>query len=189
MKAIHLWTLVIAYLLLSLSACNSAQETESEINDKYYFDLSGLINSEIEILGNARPFINKVTKLNNEQESIHTNDVDWKKELEVFIKFDINKPAYKNSYTTTQIDSLTTEYTVIPSEKLLVRNMRIIFENDKKKVKQIEGMVISENKLYESTRRFDLLFKNGHLISYAIEGYQKLILMDKRPFDISVKIQ
>lgn len=189
MKAINVWSWVIVVLLFGLSACDSAEESVAASNDKYYFDLTGLLNREIAILERSKPLITKVTKLNDESETIQTNAVDWKKELELFLKFDINKPAYKNSYTTSQIDSVTTEYNSLPSEKLLVKNTTIVFDNDKHTVKQIHGLVVSENKLYESTRRFDLHFRNGHLISYAIAGYQKLILMDKRPFDISVNIQ
>ncbi len=187
-KTNKVFSLVIIGLLLSLFSCDSANKSQVLSNEKYYFDLTGLVNKEIEILEKSKPYIIKVSRLDNDSEKIKTNSVDWKKELELFAKFDINRPAYKNSYTTSHIDSLTTEYTLLPSEKLLVKSLRIVYD-DTRNVNHVQGKVFSENKLYESTQYFDLRFKNGHLTSYSLKGYQKLILMDKRPFDISVNIQ
>ncbi len=179
---------IIFALLVSLVGCNSESNNDAAHNEKYYYDLSGLLNKEIVYLSVAKPTITKLTGLNGEKETIKTAQVDWNKELELFNKLDINKPAYKNSYTTQRVDSLTTAYALIPSEKLTVRNLIIQLDSNLVTPSHIYGDVVSENKLYESTRKFSLHFSNGHLASYTVEGYQKLMFMDKRPFQVSVTV-
>lgn len=178
----------LSFLLLILcSACGETEELAT--SEKYYYDLAGWLQSEITDLSAGKPTIEKQTSLAGKSESLETSEVDWSKELELFMKADLNKPAYKNSYTTDQPNASLVVYTLKPTENLVVQQLTIRYDSLGQQPVQIDGELESVNKLYESRRSFSLFVEEGHLKSFHVHGYQKLVMMDKRPFDIRVTIK
>ena len=97
-----------------LNACNpEIKEGET----KRYFDLKGLIETQIKTLNTKKPFVQKTILMSEKSESHLVNTIDWAKELELFIQMDLNKPAFIQSY---QVDSSSTSvnYKLKDNEKL-----------------------------------------------------------------------
>ena len=173
-----------------LASCETEKNNEDQT--KKFFDLKGFIEGQITELNLEKPVVSKSMAIGKERSKLSSKEIDWKKELELFIQADINKPAYKNSYTVNRPDSLTYEYVVKQNEKIPVRYLKIKLDRPGGLPVKIEALLQSQNKLYQSEKKIDLsgIIKNGksRTVSYNIDGFQKLITMDKKPFTIQASV-
>ena len=162
-----------------LSACNPEIK---EGQTKRYFDLKGLVETQIKTLNKQKLVVQKTILMSNKVENQSINTIDWAKELELFIQTDLNKPAFAQSY---QVDSSLAgvKYTLKETEKLPVKYLTIskIGEDTIK----VEALVSNENYLYETERHLKLAIKNDIVSDYQIEGFQKIIFGDKKAFKIN----
>ena len=174
------------FLLLSCEA----ERTEDK--NKVYYDLKGFIDNQIVYLSEKKPEVSKTTMLDNKRELIKSKEIDWKKELELFSQADINKPAYRQSYDVSRKDSLHFEYTLKPQMDLPVQYLKITLDSMTSQPIHVQALLKSQNKIYTSEKEIELFCGSKdnvrELSFYRVKGYQKLILMDKRSFDISSKI-
>lgn len=158
-----------------------------------YYDLKGFIESQISVLNKVRPEVIKTMSVSGKNETRTSREMDWKKELELFVQADINKPAYSKSYSITKPDSLTVLYTLSSGESLPVRFLKIEMDKISGMPVLIQAQLRSENKLYQSEKNIEMhgSVQGGqwHLNTYAIKGYQKLATMDKKAFEISAKVK
>jgi len=184
----HIFPIII---ILLLSGCDQPQEKAKE--KKIYYDLKGFIETQIEFLSEQKPIVDKVMSVSGKNESRSTREVDWKKELELFIQADINKPAYSKSYAVSKPDSLTSVYTLKTVENISVKWVRIQLDKTTGNPVLIQARLRSENKLYQSEKNVELHCKSEsnqwHLTSYSIKGYQKLATMDRKDFDIQAEVK
>ena len=184
----HIFPIII---ILLLSGCDQPQEKAKE--KKIYYDLKGFIETQIEFLSEQKPIVDKVMSVSGKNESRSTREVDWKKELELFIQADINKPAYSKSYAVSKPDSLTSVYTLKTEENISVKWVRIQLDKTTGNPVLIQARLRSENKLYQSEKNVELHCKSEsnqwHLTSYSIKGYQKLATMDRKDFDIQAEVK
>ncbi|MEO6685430.1 MAG: hypothetical protein ABIN24_05670 [Dyadobacter sp.] len=174
-----------------MTSCDSAQERQSKVLT--YYDLKGFVDSQISVLNKEKPEVVKTMSVSGKNETRTSREMDWKKELELFIQADINKPAYSKSYSTTKPDSLTIVYTLTTEESLPVRYLKIEMDKISGMPLMIQALLRSENKLYQSEKNIEMhgSVKGGqwHLNTYSIKGYQKLAMMDKKTFDVSAQVK
>jgi len=184
----HIFPIII---ILLLSGCDQPQEKAKE--KKIYYDIKGFIETQIEFLSEQKPIVDKVMSVSGKNESRSTREIDWKKELELFIQADINKPAYSKSYAVSKPDSLTSVYTLKTEENISVKWVRIQLDKTTGNPVLIQARLRSENKLYQSEKNVELHCKSEsnqwHLTSYSIKGYQKLATMDRKDFDIQAEVK
>lgn len=181
---------LFAGVFLCLTSCDSAQERQSRVMT--YYDLKGFIESQISVLNTEKPEVIKTMSVAGKNETRTSRKMDWKKELELFIQADINKPAYSKSYSITKPDSLTVLYRLTTGESLPVRFLKIEMDKTSGTPVLIQAQLRSENKLYQSEKNIQMhgSIQNGqwHLNTYTIKGYQKLATMEKKAFDVSARI-
>ncbi len=177
-------------LLLSLfafSCDNSAPQTAAK---PVYFDVAGYVKSQIETLSARKPVVAKDARIGGQTNKQATPNIDWAKELELFIQADINKPAFRNSYTIARPDSLTYQYTLKPTEEqLTVRALTVKLDPKTRQPAQITALLKSENRLYESERR--LLLESGvdgRIQHYRVEGFQQLAYFDRNEFRVEGRV-
>lgn len=184
-------TCLLAGIFLFLTSCDSAQERQSKVMT--YYDLKGFVESQISVLNKEKPEVVKTMSVSGKNETRTSREMDWKKELELFIQADINKPAYSKSYSITKPDSLTVVYKLSSGESLPVRYLKIEMDKAAGTPILIQALLRSENKLYQYEKNIEMhgSVQGGqwHLITYAIKGYQKLATMDKKSFDVSAQVQ
>lgn len=180
----------VAFLFLSLfafSCDNSAPQTAAT---PVYFDVAGYVKNQIETLSARKPMVSKNAFINTQTNKQTTKAIDWAKELELFLQADINKPAFRNSYTIARPDSLTYQYALKPTEeKLTVRTLTINLDPKTRQPIQITALLKSENRLYESERR--LLLESGadgQIHHYRVEGFQQLTYFDRNEFRVEGKV-
>lgn len=120
--------------------------------------------------------------MNSETESKRLQIDNWEKELELFWKADINKPAWKESYQISLIGS-TISYLAIDSA-LKTRKIRI--EQDSNgKPSHIYILNEVSNELYSSTEELDYF----HDSLYSIKKTQKILFLGESNYLIRGSIQ
>ena len=183
-------TIVAAILLFSLVSCR--QEETRDDAPKVYYDLKGFIENQIVYLNEKKPEVSKTAVLGNKREVSVTREVDWKKELELFVQADINKPSYRQSYEVVQPGPLHYEYRLKPGNDLSVAYLKIDTDSVLKQPLHVEALIRTKNKIYNSERKLVLdARKHNSLLevnSYEVNGYQKLIFVEKKKFGIRGQI-
>lgn len=185
MKRFHLYLLVFtAYLY----ACSTPPSQET-VSTRDYFDLRGFMERQIASLTAIHPVVSKTMKIGDSSEQISTSSVDWKKELDLFLQADLNKPALKGSYDSFRPDSVTFEYKLKPNEDLPVEYLKIVLDSISNEPAHLEARILTKNKLYESRKNLQLECgrEDGTWIlkSYQISGYQELLFTDRKIFQIT----
>lgn len=178
-------------VLLLFSACQTPAEKSDQ--PPVYYDVKGFVENQIQLLNQQKPTVAKTMVVGSEEEKRSTNEVNWQRELELFVQADINKPAYRQSYATARPDSLTYEYTIQSQEDLPVRYLKIVLDKPNGQPTLIEARILAQNKLYESEK--NLLMRcaqrsgDWRLLSYQIKGFQELVISDRKPFEVRVEIK
>ncbi len=177
-------------LLLCLFAFSCDNSTTQTASRPVYFDVAGYVKGQIQTLSTQKPTVAKSAFINQETNNQTTKAIDWEKELELFVQADINKPAFRNSYTVVRPDSLTYQYTLKPTEeKLTVRTLTVKLDSTTRQPAQITAVLKSENPLYHSERRIRLesganKTKGWGIQKYQVEGFQQLTYFERNEFRV-----
>lgn len=175
---------ILLILFIFLAACTNS---ENKIQSKTYYDLAGLLNQQITELSAKKPMVEKTVAVKDKNERIETKDIDWNKELELFLQADLNKQSYQSAYLVDTKDKKLT-YQLKEGEKMPVKQLTIEFDaNDLPK--HIEASMNTNNYLYESDKKLSADFADNKLKNYKIEGYQQLFIGEKKPFSVEGKIK
>ena len=136
--------------------------------------MKGFSESIIEGLENQNPAVLKTWQIGNQKETKNTRDIDWAKELSLFVEADLNKSAFVNSYEISDNQNII-NYKLKKSESLPVKMMTIetLTENDSK---QIAVETSSSNYLFKNSSEIKMKTKNGKLQAYSVFSIQKLFL-------------
>jgi hypothetical protein len=180
--------LVGLYLFIS---CQSATDT-TQIST--YFNLKGFIETQIKELNKRKPLVKKRMSIDGASDSKEITDINWAKELELFLQADLNKQAYQLSYDISQPAPNTFLYTLKKGEKLPIKTLKVVVDEVSKQPKRIEVVQTEENKLYQSEKRLSLdcaMRPEGVwlLKTYDVSGFQHLSLSDKKSFQITGVVQ
>ncbi|MPR34517.1 hypothetical protein [Salmonirosea aquatica] len=177
-------------ILLMLASCQTPAEKHDE--PAVYYDIKGFIQSQIQLLNQQKPVVEKTMVVGNGQEKRSTSEVNWEKELELFVQADINKPAYRQSYAIARPDSLTYEYTIQTQEDLPVRYLKVVLDQADGQPALIEARILAENKLFESEKNLLMhCAKNSgqwRVATYQIKGFQELVISDRKLFDVQAEV-
>ena len=172
----------VLWIMFGVSAC---QSESGEMKIKKYYDLKGLMERQIGALKSEKPKVQKDISVNEVAENQTVDSLDWAKELEFFIQTDLNKPAFVSSY---RVDSASmgVRYFLKESENLPVKFLEVNRMGEDGI--EIKALVRNNNYLYDTERNLRLSLKQGQLIGYQIDGFQKVIFGKKKVFKISGKV-
>jgi hypothetical protein len=186
--------LVIIPFLVAMCFFSCTEEPqENKEQRKSYYDVKGFVEGQIFLLNGLKPKVSKTMTIGGQTTQVATQDIDWKKELELFAQADINKPAYRQSYEVSRPDSLSWIYVLKGNESLPVQRLAITLDTPDGLPATVEAFLKSENKLYRSEKHIQLkcIIKDNRprISSYHITGFQKLVTMDKKPFTVTSEVQ
>ncbi len=178
--------LFLVALVFIFGNCQSPTDTDAPKN---YFNLKGFIETQVIELNKRKPLVKKEMTMGSSKDNQQTSEIDWAKELELFLQADINKQAYQLSYHLSQPDANTYLYTLKNGEKLPVKSLKIIVDASSKQPGLVEALLKEENKLYDSEKKLYLtctMRPEGIWLikSYEISGFQHLALTDKKAFSV-----
>ena len=117
-----------------------------------FFDIKGYFNNEISKLSTADLMVDKTVSRNKDLENRKLKVTDWKQELNLFTSSDINRPAWKNSYSVSA-DSNLVIYKALEPE---LKTREILIKLTGGKVKYI--MIINDTK--------NVIFRTQEKLSY-----------------------
>jgi hypothetical protein len=180
--------LVICSVLL-LSCENPAQQSATPV----YFDTKAFVDQQVTLLEAQKPTVRKVMMLKGESQRQQTTTLDWTRELELFQQANINKPAFRTSYTIDRPDSLTYRYTLKASEeRLTVRVLSVRLDSATRQPALITATLVSENPLYQSERNIrlesGLVRGKWRVRHYRLEGFQQLTFFGRNTFRVDGEI-
>jgi len=169
-KPFQKYTIYAGVLLLLGSgyACNKPEikETGAELQ---YFDLKGYFGKQDTLLTQQNPGVNKTVNHNGANESKNVHISSWKKELNLFIESDINKPAWKQSYDVQSNNDSTVYKAKFPE----LKTREIVIRKKAGQVTQIAIVNKTHNILYNTTERL-VYAPNAY---YLIEKMQQVKIM------------
>jgi hypothetical protein len=182
------------FSIICLFLLGSCQTPADTAQTKVYFDLKGFIEQQIIELNKRKPLVTKEMAIGEGKDKTETTNIDWKKELELFIQADLNKQAFQLSYDISQPTPNAYLYSLKRGEKLPVKSLKIVIDETSKQPNLIEAVLQEENKLYDSEKRLLLtctMRPEGVwlLKTYKINGFQQLTLADKKAFSVTGTIK
>ncbi|MDP9079081.1 MAG: hypothetical protein M3O71_16765 [Bacteroidota bacterium] len=125
-----------------------------------YFDIKGYFTSDTLRLKKLNKLVTKTVTHNGVTETKKVKIANWGQELDMFISADINKPAWKNSYTVFNSDNVLLYKA--KDDDLKVREVMI--KLDKQKVKWMLIFTRTQNILYKTTERLSYFPDSLYLI-------------------------
>jgi hypothetical protein len=177
---IRITAALIGSAILLCTACKpDIKETGTALK---YFDLKGYFTADAARLTKLNKQVLKTVIHNGVTESKQVKIDNWGRELDLFIGSDINKPAWKNSYTITA-DSSAILYKAKDPE-LTVQKILINLDN-KNKVKWIMILNHTKNILYQTYEKLSY-FPDS---LYLIEKLQRVRLMGTNTYRIKGVIE
>lgn len=164
-------------LLVTFSCCQNT----SPLPEKKYFSIHDFLVSEIHRLKNDKTTLIKTIRQNNKSETVKLNLPDWENELKPFFEADIDKPAWKNTYSCDSAvnDSGSNVMYQALHPKAPVRQLQITYLEN-----QIATVVISFEKSNSwFTLKQELIYWSGK--GYSIKSNQKMSLSDPASYEIN----
>ncbi len=177
-------------LMASAIACGSSSEQKEAAANGFY-DLRGFVEEQTELLTALHPMVFKRMRIDGNKDQYMGADIDWEKELELFARADLNKPAVAGEYEMVR-EGRTYEYRPKDGAQLSVEYLKIELDSLTSKPLLVEARVRTDNKLYESAK--DLRMECGNvgtvwrIKAYEISGYQDLAGTRKKHFSTSSTI-
>jgi len=145
-------------LLLAINSCKS--DSHSAANTNKFFDIKGYFRADSARLSKLNPLVNKTVIHNGITETKKIHVLNWGTELSLFSESDINKPAWKASYSVQTTD----DFLIYTAKDPSLKTQRIII---KKVGEQLKWIVIAnhtKNILYESFEKLTYFPDSLYLI-------------------------
>jgi len=163
----------ILLLSVNLNACKpDVRENGAALK---FFDLKKLIHADSARLTQAKVRVFKtVTHNNSGSQTKQVSIADWGRELNLFAASDINKPAWRQSYTTQKAGDSTTY--LATDEKLTMQ--RMVVYKKQGKVLQIHITNTTKNLLSQSAEQ--LIYYPDSL--YIINKQQQVMLLGRNSY-------
>jgi hypothetical protein len=170
--------LKVFLIIILFSSCFSKAKETKQL--KFYFDLKGYFTNLALTLNEKNPEINKTVSKNEIKESKRIKIPNWNEEFALFIESDINKPAWKDSYTK---DSSATKI-IYKSNDADLKTQKIEISLSHGKPTKIHIETSANNLLYQTKENLD--FYPDSL--YRIQKNQNVILLGKNNYQIVGKM-
>jgi hypothetical protein len=171
-------TSLLAVSVLLIAAC---KPDVKESGGAKYFDLKKYFTAEAVRMGKIHPAVLKTVIYNNQPEQKRVEIKNWQRELELFTESDINKPAWRDSYTIVKThDSVI--YTAIDTT-LKTRSLVIVSDGDK--IKAIRILNFTKNLLYQTGDQLSYYPDSV----YQITKHQAVRIMGAHNYQITGKLR
>ncbi len=190
MKRIFLVAFIVS---LSVSCAQKQQPQKPSL-------LSDFWKKEIARLNKEKPMITKISTVNGKTDTIRTDSIDWEKELQVFVKSDLQEKdlGLYDIDTTTVYDTLQVDdgegnliHRSIPIKKLIfiaknenqiIRKMTFYLED--KPYDRVEIIIKGEEQLYGINKR---IVYSRFFGFYEIEGSQDVKFLNGINYKVKVE--
>jgi|GEM_PF-3539084 len=181
--------LLVFIASLSISCAQKQEEQKPSL-------LSDFWKSEIARLNKEKPMITKISTVNGKSDTIRTDSIDWEKELQIFVKCDLQE----KDLGMFNVDTITVHDTVrIPNEEGYLDSkvseskvIKLISKNKDSKIREmmfrkdltyIVIVIIDEEQLYGINKR--IVYRPNSY--YEITGSQDVKFLNGINYKVQVK--
>lgn len=171
------------FIFFLFSGCQNSAETDRVLK---YFDSKTWVESLVADARTSRPGVEKTWTYDHQTEKKQTRDIDWDKELKLFLDADLNKSSFVSSYDSVK-EAYRTVYFLKAGENLPVKEFSVDFDSSHVPVK-INSTRQSENYFFSTGSQISLSAYNGKLSEYEIQSVQKLLWFSPDSSIVSGKI-
>ncbi len=178
---------ILFLLALAITSCSLPEQKGSDQVTKKYFDLDSLMQSQMEQLKSLTPTVNKSITIDGKEEEKTVKNVDWNNELSVFLNSDINKPKLLDQYkieNTTNGNETLISYDFIKKGATGIQKIQITKDKTTKYIQKVEIESLERNAIFSSHKNINLIFKDNHLMSYSMKGFDKVVMRDTMWYDV-----
>ncbi len=187
----------LLFLINSLMSCSGIDESQQTEKKGDYYDLSGLVQSQMETLNDQQPKVYKTAEIDGQEESKLVENVDWEKELSLFVDADLNKPRLISLYDTRNYKNDEGDQVIVYQMKEKdvsgVIKMEIVNDPTEGELKKILIEYCEANLLFTTEQWLSLDFNGSsgtpELKSYSIEGFEKMVMKDTMSYKIHGEIK
>jgi len=187
---------VLISLIILLASCQKKTENQSR-----FYNIDSLVEAQVKLLSAVPSTLTREIRLGDKVVTkvlSYRDTAAWMEELDEFKQLRvINKPTYAGAFriegelndpgSNLKIKALTN------TRDLPIKYFKIYYQERPYRTRKIEALYNEENSLYESSRILTMEFRDVYnktvLVSYSIEGGQKMFLGDSIDFSIRGKIQ
>lgn len=169
-------------IIVFATGCGSTSGNETASGNRLYFNLQSFFQSEIDRLTTQKIALQKTVALNGETETLQLPDVDWSKELWLFMMSDINKPAWTGKYTADTLQQTgKTQITYAANDPALrTQKITLLFEGNATTPAAVSITNSVENFIYQLSE--NLTYQTQH--GYEINTTQKVTLMKQQQYNL-----
>jgi hypothetical protein len=163
--------LLIAFLVVlftSLFPCCKPDNIQTGADVKY-FDIKGFFTADTARLRKLNHITHKMVYHNGNSETRDVHINNWGMELSLFSQSDINKPAWRDSYTVVKTDNIEIYRAKDPN----LKTREIMIKKEGGKVKWMVIFNKTNNPLYQTSEKLSY-FPDS---IYIIQKYQKVRLL------------
>lgn len=157
-------------IALLLSSCQNSGESERNLK---YFDSKSWVENLLADLEAKRPQVEKTWIYDEQTEKKRVQDMDWEKELKLFLDADLNKSSFVTSYDSVKEEHRTV-YLLKAGENLPVKEFSVDFDTAHSPVK-ISCIRQSGNYFFTTGSQIRLSAESGKLNTYEIRSVQRLL--------------
>lgn len=181
MKKIYLLVLAIVMLI----SCNIKNSNQVQQKVKPYFDVESFVKKQIDLLSKKNAVISKEVVLNGQTETKTIENINWEKELQLFLEVDINKPVLVGSYEIIKEQ----DKTIYKAKEETLKIQQIIIQKSGENIKNLEIFVKEENALFHFSKKLTMVMNASNTIEQIhIEGVKDVSMMKEVHFVIHEKI-
>ena len=158
------------FIFVLFSACQGSSEAG---RIQKYFDSKSWLEQLITDLKAANPLVEKTWTYDGKTEKKQVSEIDWDKELKLFLDADLNKSSFVMSYDSVK-EGGRTLYRLKPGENLPVKELSVVFGPNHVPV-SLSCTRQSDNYFFTTGSRIRLEAQEGKLTGYEIRSVQRLL--------------
>lgn len=153
----YLW--VIAAITL-FGSCGNKQAAPS--SKKIYFDVNGMLDSQISILTAGKTGVEKVVDRESEPEQQDQDSVKWKEELDIFRMLDLNKVGLEGKYDATSAKNGDLEISSWEAKDTNMEVQHLSVNLKKGKLQVLEGVIKIRSFMVDRDIRLNFMPGKGY---------------------------
>lgn len=186
--------LLPALLLLAACGAEDASVRPAANRKPNYFDVKGLLDTQIAELNRRQPVVEKQVRLRDgKEETTRVVKTDWSKELQVFYQADINKPALRGLYAPDVPPKAgngvtRNTYALAHGSDAPVKRLTVESAQERGATEHLTATIQQDNPLFYSEKKLFLAVRNGQLTEYEVQGLQKLVMFDTVRYSVRTRV-
>lgn len=171
-------------VLVTLAGCQKLRPEQVSIPE--YPDLNAFYKDQVKRLGSSS--VEKSVSLDDQKETqlLEMDSVGWAEELSFIREMNPNQPEYVGAFKSNTSESRWSLQLKEGESGIL---KKLVFYPNKKQPSNISATIHEDKDVYVHHREVSISLENDKIISFVLEGYQKMMFKDTVRFSIHAEVR